>query len=96
MKKLNLRVQYIENGEKKEKEVSIPYEKGKSVRLPDEYPFNQNFYLGPDDGFSLRDIEFLPNGKSIEYCRSVVELIDGKACFSPFKDKRYIFYLEIK
>ena len=91
MKKLIIKVIY----EGIEKKIEVPYTLSTRINLPDEYPFNQNIYLGPDNGFSMSFLYIDSKGR-IEYCDEIVELHDGVNIFSPFKGDRFVFNFELK
>ena len=96
MKRCYIKVTYHVGEEVKVKESSVPFTPGQAQRFPDEEPFNRNYYLSADDGFSLRTIYFPPSGNQIEYCTSTVMIVDNKAYLSPFKHELYTFEFEIK
>ena len=91
MKKLIIEVIYSDNT----KRVEIPFEIPSRVTLPNEYPFNQNIYLGPDNGFSMQHLYITKDGK-IDYCDQIIELHEGVNRFSPFKYDRYVFNFEVR
>ena len=90
MKKLIIEVIYIDNT----KRVEIPFEIPSRVTLPNEYPFNQNVYFGPDSGAFLGDIYIDERGK-IYYLDDIIELKNGKTVYSPTKTGRYVFEFEL-
>ena len=94
MKYLKVKVTYDEEGASKTKEVKLPYELKSTLVLPDEYPFNQNIYTGPDTGFNMRYISVLENGL-LEYCLEYIKLDKEITRFSPFKNDRFVFYFEL-
>jgi hypothetical protein len=94
MKYLKVKVAYNEGNDLKFKEYKFPYEENKTLTLPDEYPFSQNIYTGPDTGFNMRYISALENNL-LEYCGEFVKLDKDIVKFSPFKDDRFVFYFEL-
>ena len=94
MKVLNIKAKFQLNNEDKVISASVPYVFKKNFKLPDEYPFNQNIYFGPDAGAFLGDIYIDENGK-IYYLDDIIELKDGKAIYSPTRSGKYIFEFEV-
>ena len=91
MKKLIIEVIYDDVSKK----VEVPYIAPSRVELPDEYPFNKNIYLGPDDGFSMRYLFIKEDGR-IDYCQKIITLQEGVTVFSPFKHDLFVFHFEVK
>lgn len=90
MKKLRIEVLF----DGKSESTIVPYVCPSRVTLPDVYPFNKNFYTGPDTGFSMRYLCIKENG-NIDYCDSVAVLENGVCRFSPFKNDLFVFNFEI-
>ena len=86
MKKLKIEVVF----DGKIETVVTPYICPSKVTLPDIYPFNKNFYTGPDTGFSMRYLYIKEDG-NIDYCDSVAILENGFCRFSPFKHDLFVF-----
>lgn len=94
MKYLIIKASYRLNNENKVSTACVPYEFGKCFDLPNEYPFNQNVYFGPDDGAFLGRIYIDQNGK-IDYLSDIIVLKDNKATYSPSRSGRYSFEFEV-
>ncbi len=56
----------VRNSLGEEATAELPYETGKYT-LPDVAPFSLNQYLGPDDGFSLREIDIDAENSRVYY-----------------------------
>ncbi len=57
----------------------VPYVKGSTVTLPDEYPFNKNVILGGDTGYSLRELRITESGAVEYFYNGIYEIANGKA-----------------
>ena len=94
MKTLMVRVKYTLDAREKVEETAVPYILNSTHNLPDVYPFNQNYYFGPDSGTFLGKIYIDEKGR-LYYFDSIIELHDGLNVFSPLKSGRYVFEFEV-
>ncbi|MBP5575057.1 MAG: hypothetical protein J6X50_04940 [Bacilli bacterium] len=95
MKYLSIKVTYKINDEEGTSEACIPYVLDSVNELPDIYPFNQNYYFGPDTGTFLGRLYITKDGK-LDYFDNIIELNkDGKTIYKPTKTDRYIFEFAI-
>ena len=94
MKILKIRVRYTLDAREKVAETTVPYILDSSHNLPNVYPFNQNYYFGPDSGTFLGQIYIDERGR-LYYFDSTIELHDGVNVFSPLSSGRYVFEFEV-
>ena len=94
MKYLQIKAVFMQDGISKTSEALVPYKFGASYQLPKIYPFDQNIYFGPDDGAFLGDISIDKEGR-INYLADTIKLKEGATEYSPFKNKKYVFFFEV-
>lgn len=94
MKILHIKAIYKIDGVVKTNEATVPYVFDTSHNLPNVYPFNQNYYFGPDSGTFLGHIYIDEQGR-LHYFDNIIELHDGVNVFAPLKSGRYVFEFEV-
>ena len=94
MKTLVIKIKYTLDAREKVAEATVPYVFNTSHNLPDVYPFNQNYYFGPDSGTFLGHIYIDEKGR-LHYFDSIIEQHDGVNVFAPLKSGRYVFEFEV-
>ena len=85
MKTLVIKIKYTLDAREKVAEATVPYILNTSHNLPDVYPFNQNYYFGPDSGTFLGQIYIDEKGRftyrfygNARVCRGNIEGFGGE------------------
>ena len=84
MKILHIKAIYKIDGVVKTSEATVPYILNSEQKLPNDYPFNQNVYFGPDNGAFLGVIHINESGK-VYYMDDIIFLKRIRRCLcNPF------------